>query len=100
MLLMQEKLLAVQRDFEREGVPLPTVAPHFFFYFPIFTVYYYRKAILVELHMASELGNPLQQSCFRLYTTPRGGWVTMSLLHAAQLQNTRTSMLGTSHVLL
>lgn len=71
-----------------------------FFYFPIFTVYYYRKAILVELHMASELGNPLQQRFFRLYMTPRGGWVTMSLLHAAQLQNTRTSMLRASRVLL
>lgn len=76
--------------FEKEGVPLPMAAPQFVgFYSPFFTVYYYRKAIVVELHVASELGNPLQHNCFRLYTRPRGGWVTLSLL-----QSTGTWVLG------
>lgn len=76
MLLVQvEKVLAIQTGevLRRKVFPCPWLILSlffFFFYFTIFTVYYYRTSIVIELHMASELGNPLQQSCFRLYTDP------------------------------
>lgn len=70
MLLIQVEMVpAIQTEVLRRKVfPCLLLLLTFFFfnffYFPIFTVNYYRKTIVVELSY------PLQQSCFRLSTRP------------------------------